>query len=168
MMTAAYDDLAGQALSFIAETAGPEAVQRFAERRAGRLQARYGPRVDGAGPDPKRRAAALADALTGDGYAASVRPVAETAAGPSAGTQLCQGHCPVQHVAAEFPQLCEAETEAFSRLLGVHVQRLATLAHGEHVCTTYIPAGSIPAGAPPHAGIRPAGRTTTSPEGTPL
>jgi predicted ArsR family transcriptional regulator len=42
-------------------------------------------------------------------------------------------------VAAEFPQLCEAETEAFSRLLGVHVQRLATLAHGDHVCTTHVP-----------------------------
>jgi hypothetical protein len=55
------------------------------------------------------------------------------------GTQLCQGHCPVQRVAAQFPQLCEAEAEAFSRLLGVHVQRLATLAHGEHVCTTHVP-----------------------------
>ena len=45
----------------------------------------------------------------------------------------------MQHVAAEFPQFCEAETEAFSRLLGVHVQRLATLAHGDHVCTTFVP-----------------------------
>jgi predicted ArsR family transcriptional regulator len=55
------------------------------------------------------------------------------------GVQVCQGHCPVQHVAAEFPQLCQAETEAFSRLLGVHVQRLSTLAAGEHVCTTFVP-----------------------------
>jgi predicted ArsR family transcriptional regulator len=59
--------------------------------------------------------------------------------GNAAGKQLCQGHCPVQHVASQFPQLCEAETQAFSQLLGVHVQRLATLAHGEHVCTTNIP-----------------------------
>jgi predicted ArsR family transcriptional regulator len=42
-------------------------------------------------------------------------------------------------VASEFPQLCEAETEAFSKLLGTHVQRLATIAHGDGVCTTYIP-----------------------------
>ncbi len=60
------------------------------------------------------------------------------------GTQLCQGHCPVQHVAAAFPQLCEAETEVFARLLGGHVQRLATLAHGEHVCTTYVPDSGTP------------------------
>jgi len=59
------------------------------------------------------------------------------------GIQLCQGHCPVQDVAAQFPQLCEAETEAFSRLLGVHVQRLATLAHGDHVCTTFIPTTTL-------------------------
>ena len=33
----------------------------------------------------------------------------------------------------------EAETQAFHRLLNVHVQRLATLAGGEHVCTLTIP-----------------------------
>ena len=39
----------------------------------------------------------------------------------------------------EFPQLCEAETEAIGRVLGRHVQRLATIAHGDGVCTTCIP-----------------------------
>ncbi len=43
------------------------------------------------------------------------------------------------HVAEQFPQLCEAETEAFAKLLGTHVQRLATIAHGDGVCTTFIP-----------------------------
>ena len=76
---------------------------------------------------------ALARVLTDGGYAASIKEL------PVVGDQLCQQHCPVQHVATEFPQLCEAETEAFSRLLGVHVQRLATLAHGDHVCTTFVP-----------------------------
>ena len=32
------------------------------------------------------------------------------------GEQLCQQHCPVAHVAHEFPQLCEAETELISRV----------------------------------------------------
>ena len=58
---------------------------------------------------------------------------------PLAGEQLCQQHCPVSHVAHEFPQLCEAETEAIGRVLGRHVQRLATIAHGDGVCTTCIP-----------------------------
>jgi predicted ArsR family transcriptional regulator len=55
------------------------------------------------------------------------------------GEQICQHHCPVAHVAEEFPQLCEAETEVFAELLGSHVQRLATIAHGDGVCTTHLP-----------------------------
>jgi predicted ArsR family transcriptional regulator len=46
-------------------------------------------------------------------------------------------------VAAEFPQLCEAETEAFGRLLGTPVQRLATIAHGDGICTTHVTAPSL-------------------------
>jgi orotate phosphoribosyltransferase len=34
--------------------------------------------------------------------------------------------------------LCEAETEAFGRLLGAPVQRLATIAHGDGICTTHV------------------------------
>ncbi|MPN30943.1 hypothetical protein SDC9_178414 [bioreactor metagenome] len=98
------------------------------------------------GGDARKRAQALADALTDDGYAASVRPVGN---GDFA-VQLCQGHCPIEQVAREYPQLCEAETAAFSKLLGVHVQRLATLAQGEHVCTTVVPVGV----APLHPGAR--------------
>jgi hypothetical protein len=45
----------------------------------------------------------------------------------------------VAHVAAEFPQLCEAETAVIGRLVGTHVQRLATIAHGDGICTTHIP-----------------------------
>jgi hypothetical protein len=72
---------------------------------------------------------------------ASVRPSA-------LGEQLCQHHCPVAHVAEKFPQLCEVETELFSRLLGVHVQRLATIAHGDGVCTTHVPGTASPVRVP--------------------
>jgi predicted ArsR family transcriptional regulator len=137
LMSASYDDLASSALRYLRASLGEEAVRSFAEQRVGELERRYRPQVDAAGEDTARRAEALAAALTADGYAATVRAAATGV--PGLGTQLCQGHCPVQHVAREFPELCGAETDAFSRLLGVHVQRLATLAHGEHVCTTHIP-----------------------------
>jgi predicted ArsR family transcriptional regulator len=137
-MTTAYDDLAASAMAFLAEQLGPEAVEAFAARRVGELEQRYAPVVQSAGDDVDARTEALAQALAEDGYAASARPVRGPAG--DVGTQLCQGHCPVQHVAARFPQLCDAETEVFSRLLGVHVQRLATLARGAHVCTTHVPA----------------------------
>ncbi len=125
-----YDDLAASALRFLSESSGPDAVTEFARRRTAEIEDRYRSLV--AAADPGDRVDALAQALTGDGYAASV------STGP-VGDQICQHHCPVAHVAAEFPQLCEAETEVFARLLGRHVQRLATIAHGDGVCTTNVP-----------------------------
>ena len=132
----AYDDLASSALRFLAETAGAHAVEEFAARRVAELEERYRPRLAEAAPAD--RASVLAEALSADGYAASVRP----APGGAVGEQVCQHHCPVAHVAEQFPQLCEAETQAFARLLGTHVQRLATIAHGDGVCTTFIPTGA--------------------------
>jgi predicted ArsR family transcriptional regulator len=126
----AYDDIATAALRYLAASVGETAVTAFAEARAAEIERRYREAVDAA-PETDR-AHALATALRGDGYAASVTPL-------GTGEQLCQHHCPVQHVAAEFPQLCVAETAALGRLLGTHVQRLATIAHGDGICTTHIP-----------------------------
>jgi predicted ArsR family transcriptional regulator len=137
----AYDDLALTALRHIAATGGPDAVRVVAEKQLAGLEERCSTAVAGATrPDgaPVDRAQALAGALTAEGYAA-------TASAISGGGQLCQHHCPVAHVAAEFPQLCEAETAVIGRLVGTHVQRLATIAHGDGICTTHIP-GPVRAG----------------------
>jgi predicted ArsR family transcriptional regulator len=126
-----YDDLAAQALRFLSATAGDDAVLAFARQRLSWVE---GAVDDVRAADPALSATeALAQVLRTNGFAASVLE------GP-VGEQLCQQHCPVAHVAHEFPQLCEAETEVFSRVLGSHVQRLATIAHGDGVCTTCIPA----------------------------
>jgi predicted ArsR family transcriptional regulator len=127
-----YDDLAVGALRFLADHGGDGAVAAFAEARVGELERRYAAAVGAV--DPAQRPAMLVAALSADGYAASL---VESVTGPA--VQICQHHCPVGHVAAEFPALCDAETEAFSRLLGTHVTRLATLAHGDGVCTTLVP-----------------------------
>ncbi len=126
-----YDDLAVAALHYLAEHAGPDAVQEFATHRVEELLGEGAGRVAAAkGTDA--RATVLAGVLTARGYAAQMREA-------GAGVQLCQHHCPVAHVAAEFPALCEAETQAFAQLLGTHVQRLATIARGDAVCTTHVP-----------------------------
>jgi predicted ArsR family transcriptional regulator len=127
-----YDDLANSALRWIARDGGEAAVAAFAADLAGRLESRCRTATADAGDDPLARAEALAEALSVEGYAASASTIAS-------GGQLCQHHCPVAHVAAEFPQLCEAETAVISRLVGTHVQRLATIANGDGVCTTHIP-----------------------------
>ena len=131
-----YDALAVDALRFIAESGGQEAVAAFARRRFADLAARYQTVLTEA--DPSERAGLLAEALTADGYAASTREAEKLP-----GEQLCQHHCPVQNVAEEFPQLCEVETQVFAELLGTHVQRLATIAHGDGVCTTFIPTVAV-------------------------
>jgi predicted ArsR family transcriptional regulator len=125
----AYDDMAVSALRFMTT----EQVEAFAEARGRELEERY----DGVA-SPEELAARLSE----DGYAASV---SEQGQAGVTGVQLCQHHCPVQHVAAEFPQLCDAETAALGRLLDVHVQRLATIAHGDGVCTTYVPTRKVEA-----------------------
>jgi len=125
-----YDDLALSALKFLQSQMGPEALMAFANARAAEIERTLTPIIE-----PQRspdRIDALAKFLTDEGYAASVLSRVH-------GEELCQHHCPIAHVASQFPQLCEAETQAFSRLLGTHVQRLATIAHGDGVCTTYIP-----------------------------
>ncbi len=140
----AYDDLALTALRYVAASGGPDAVRAVAEQQLAGLEARAPSPVEAAtrGGAPTDRAQALAVALTAEGYAA-------TASAISGGGQLCQHHCPVAHVAAEFPQLCEAETAVIGRLVGSHVQRLATIAHGDGICTTHLPGP-----------LRPGNRTT--------
>ncbi|WP_435866163.1 helix-turn-helix transcriptional regulator [Streptomyces xinghaiensis] len=138
----AYDLLAADALRWIAQQAGggekgEAAVSAFARARLAAQAAGYRKIIEGVAPE--QRTEALARALTADGYAAAARSA-------PVGEQLCQHHCPVAHVAERFPQLCEAETEVFSDLLGTHVQRLATIAHGDGVCTTFVPKGGAPPG----------------------
>ena len=129
-----YDDLAVAALKFMSAQVGEQSIKEFAESRANDIVKKASISIS----RRSHKSEALAKFLSEQGYAANV-------ASKSHGEELCQHHCPIVHVAAEFPQLCEAETRAFSELLGTHVQRLATIAHGDGVCTTFIPkpAGSF-------------------------
>jgi predicted ArsR family transcriptional regulator len=138
----AYDAVAVEALRFLRETAGEQAVEEFARKRVAEWEARYADRM--ASLPLADRPAALAEALCADGFAATVHDMRPTSS--CTAVQVCQHHCPVQHVAEEFPALCEAETEAIGRLVGRHVQRLATIAHGDGVCTTHIPLTPVTSG----------------------
>lgn len=135
----AYDQLAVQALDYLAEAVGPAAVEDFARRRAEAVVDPYRAEL-AAATDVPGRAAILAKALTGAGFSASLHKV-------GVGEQLCQHHCPVSHVAMKYPQLCEEEMAVFTRELGTYAQRLATIANGDAVCTTFIPISTVP---PPH------------------
>ncbi|WP_099251508.1 metalloregulator ArsR/SmtB family transcription factor [Mycobacterium sp. shizuoka-1] len=126
-----YDDLASAAIRQLREIGGEEAVETFARRRIDAILAGVKPGPD----DVESTAERVADALTKAGYAATTTRVR----GPLPGIEICQHHCPVSHVAEEFPELCEAEQQAMSEVLGTHVQRLATIANGDCACTTHVP-----------------------------
>ena len=126
-----YDDLAVAALKYLATQMGEQSLNEFATTRAEEMERTLSLAMKKV-VNISNRPQALALALSEQGYAGSILEREH-------GAELCQHHCPIAHVAVEFSQLCEAETEAFSRLLGTHVQRLATIAHGDGVCTTYIP-----------------------------
>ncbi|MGZ8179705.1 helix-turn-helix transcriptional regulator [Williamsia sp. SKLECPSW1] len=143
----AYDDLAGAAMRRLREIGGDEAVRSFAADRIDTVVAEVAPTSpERAESDPaavERTAEQIADALTRSGYSADTRRVGN-------GVQICQHHCPVGHIAQEFPELCEAETERFTALLGTHVQRLATIANGDCACTTHVPLSTPTIPTPGH------------------
>ncbi|MEC9325934.1 MAG: metalloregulator ArsR/SmtB family transcription factor [Actinomycetota bacterium] len=133
-----YDDLASAAMRQLREIGGDDAVRTFARRRIDAILAGVEP-ADG---DVQEAADRVADALSQAGYATTTTQVG----GPLRGVQICQHHCPVSHVAEEFPELCEAEQQAMSEVLGTHVQRLATIVNGDCACTTHVPlsSGALP------------------------
>lgn len=128
----AYDDLAGAAMRQLREIGGEQAIAEFARRRVAAIVGDVSPAADEDASTLTGKAEEIADAFTSAGFAATTRQV-------GSGVQICQHHCPVAHVAEEFPELCEAESAAFGNLLGTHVQRLATIANGDCACTTHVP-----------------------------
>jgi predicted ArsR family transcriptional regulator len=127
----AYDDLAVAAMRQLREIGGDDAIRAFARRRIDTILSG----VTEGSDDVESIVDRVADALTEAGYAATTTEVS----GPIHGVELCQHHCPVSHVAEEFPELCEMEREAFAEVLGTHVQRLATIVNGDFACTTHVP-----------------------------
>lgn len=137
-LTHSYDDLASAAMRQLREIGGDEAVRSFARRRIDSILAEVdGVRASTSDAEVEAAADRIADALSTAGYATTTTRVG----GPMQGVQICQHHCPVSHVAEEFPELCEAEQEAMADLLGTHVQRLATIVNGDCACTTHVPLG---------------------------
>jgi predicted ArsR family transcriptional regulator len=128
----AYDDLAGAAMRQLREIGGQSAIEEFARKRVAAIVAGVDPAADRDTEALTDKAEEIADVFTSAGFAATTRKVGN-------GVQICQHHCPVSHVAEEFPELCDAELHAFRNLLGTHVQRLATIANGDCACTTHVP-----------------------------
>lgn len=130
-----YDDIALGALRFMSTQPQSDLVAQYAEQRIAASERRYAEVLTPG--TPAERARELAQLLTADGFAASVQDA------PNGAVQLCQHHCPMQHVSEEFPEFCEAEQAAISRLIGSHTVRISTIASGAGICTTHVPGGQF-------------------------
>lgn len=129
-----YDELALAAFAEVEELGGREAVRKLARKRAERLLGATGgvdKRKARAAQEVTEAASNVADAFAAHGYAAETNHV-------GSGLQLCQHHCPVHAVAAEYPEICEAEHELIAELVGSAVAPLALIANGDGVCTAHI------------------------------
>lgn len=145
-----YDDLASAAMRQLREIGGEEAVRRFARQRIDSILSGVEAADSDTDEEIEATAERIAGALSKAGYVATTTQVG----GPIHGVQICQHHCPVSHVAEEFPELCDAELKAFRELLGTHVQRLATIANGDCACTTHVPLGLNVAATAQPASVR--------------
>lgn len=121
-----YDDLALAAFAEVEALGGRDAVKNLARKRAEKVLGD----VAGEG-DVDKRTRDVAAAFAAHGYAANADNVGSS-------LQLCQHHCPVHAVAAEYPEICEAEHELIAELVGAAVSPLALIANGDGVCTTHI------------------------------
>ncbi len=139
-----YDDLASAAMRALREVGGEEAVRTFARRRIDSILGEVEAVSSERDADVEATADRVAEALSKAGYATTTSRVTAGSGGSRVqGVQICQHHCPVSHVAEEFPELCEAEQAAMAELLGTHVQRLATIVNGDFACTTHVPLSPV-------------------------
>lgn len=152
-------EFADELLDHLEATYGRAALADFLRARAERHADRYAAALEGV-EAPEARVAALASALTADGFAARV-----TGATGDGGTdtdvtdreaprtlRLLQTHCAIQGIAEEHPEVCAHEAALFKRLLGtpgdtVKVSRRETIAAGADACVCTIDLPDLPSEA---------------------
>lgn len=128
-------ELANELMSYLSDEHGRSELQRFLRWRAGRHSERYAEALADA-ESVEDRVERLAGALSDDGFASTV----ETVTTPEGATvlELRQGHCAIQSVAEEHPELCAYEASTFKQLLGAKLSRRQTIAGGAEACVCHI------------------------------
>lgn len=136
-----YLGVASDAMSMLVDLGGQEALRGFARKYFSEIETRFNERI-AESATLNERIQTLTAVLADLGFAATTRRAGRAAKVTTLrAAQICQGHCPIQELAGEFPQFCEEETDLFARLLEVDVRRLSTMPTGGHVCNTHVPLG---------------------------
>jgi len=133
-----YDSMLSEVLHDLEALDGPEKVELVLQRRVQRLGEQLADRLEQT-PTLRDRVRYLAETLDALGYCTSWEQL------DSQTFRLCQYHCPIRRVAAEFPATCEAEAELYRILLRAQVERQCHLATGDACCSYLIRASEIAA-----------------------
>ncbi|MFQ5553388.1 MAG: helix-turn-helix transcriptional regulator [Thermoplasmata archaeon] len=122
----AYSAVTVNALEFIEEELGREAVERALRRRQNAVLGDYEAKV-GTG-SLKERVAALARLRDEEGY------MAESRGTPGRGYELLEFNCPILAVADRYGEACTVERELFQRVLDADVETTHRVVAGNQVC----------------------------------
>jgi DeoR family suf operon transcriptional repressor len=133
-----YDTMLSDVLHDLETLDGPAKVELVLQRRVQRLGEQLADRLERT-PTLRDRVRYLAETLDALGYYTSWEQL------DSETFRLCQYHCPIRRVAAEFPATCEAEAELYRVLLRAQVERRCHLATGDACCSYLIRAPEIAA-----------------------
>lgn len=127
LFPSAHDQLANDALDYLAQTHGRSGVRDFLRWRLERQLAQLDDVVTA--DEVEDRLAQLAEALSEAGFSAAVEA-------DGTGFTLTQQHCAIETVAREHPELCAYEAATFAKVLGsdVRLRRRTTLAGGAPAC----------------------------------
>jgi DeoR family suf operon transcriptional repressor len=122
----AYASTLAEALVVVREQAGDGAVTQLFERQWDRLAEQA---AEGLAELPiAERAQLVAELLSTEGY------MAEATVADDGALVVREHNCAVRDVAAQFPEVCDAELRFMSRILGAPVQRRAHMPAGSNCC----------------------------------
>lgn len=121
----AYDSALEEALEYVRESQGADAVAGVFGRHWARVAARMRPTLEAL--PLRERARALAEALTAEGYMAESESIAGEAT-------IREHNCAIRGVAERFPEACAAEAAFLEELLGAKVTRRLHILDGCNAC----------------------------------
>lgn len=127
-----YAQFALDILDYIASQGGEEAVTAVFRARRKSLAQTYASRLEGKTLNEK--VAELANILAEQGYMCEYEQLDDGS------YMLIEHNCPIDCVARQHPQSCDQELELYEELLGVQIERDATIAAGGRCCRYRIPA----------------------------
>jgi DeoR family suf operon transcriptional repressor len=151
-----YESTLSALLEDLVQSRGRAETVALLEARYARLAQQLQAELSGA--TPVERLQAISRLLTADGF------MAEASTDGSAST-LTEHNCAIQGVAERFPEICAAEAQFLSNVLGAEVRRERHILNGCSACEYHVrfDARELASGGPQSPGIEP-GRFAPTPQ----